>query len=204
MSSAKIAEFIRVLRLESGYMKPYRRLIEEVDELAAKLSARYSNHLQCGAGCSGCCRQHISVFAVEADELKAAVSESPAGIREVVSRNSMEVREAEARGEGAACPLLVDDRCSVYESRPLICRTQGLPLLIEAEDGSQEVDFCPLNFAEPGATEDLEEDYLVPLDELNLKLAMINLDYCREHGIDVPGERIKLAEIVLTEKTQGV
>jgi hypothetical protein len=98
--------------------------------------------------------------------------------------------------------LLVDDRCAVYESRPLICRTQGLPLLIEAEDGWQEVDFCPLNFTAPNAFDDLDDDHLAPLDALNLKLAIVNLQYCQENGVDreAIGERQKMSEIVLKSR----
>lgn len=105
----------------------------------------------------------------------------------------------EAQGLPVACPLLVDDRCSIYESRPLICRTQGLPLLMEAEDGETEVDFCPLNFAEPGAVEDLDEDYLVPLDDMNLRLALVNLQHCRDAGLgdEASGGRVTMADVIL-------
>ena len=98
--------------------------------------------------------------------------------------------------------MLVDDRCSIYQSRPLICRTQGLPLLMEAEDGEQEVDFCPLNFTEAGAIDDLDEDHLVPLDALNMKLALVNLEYCRETGLGDgdSGERRKMADIILKSR----
>lgn len=95
--------------------------------------------------------------------------------------------------------MLIDDRCAIYESRPLICRTQGLPLLIEAEDGLAEVDFCPLNFTAENALDDLDEDHLVPLDDLNLKLALVNLQHCREQGIsdEASGQRVPMAEIIL-------
>lgn len=95
--------------------------------------------------------------------------------------------------------MLVNDRCSIYELRPLICRTQGLPLLLETEDGEAEVDFCPLNFTAENAVADLDEAHLVPLDELNLKLALVNLQYCREQGIsdDASGQRVPMAEIIL-------
>ena len=99
----------------------------------------------------------------------------------------------------------MDDRCSIYESRPLICRTQGLPLLIESEDGEQEVDFCPLNFTEPGAIDDLDEDHLVPLDALNLRLALLNLEHCRETGLgdEASGARAKMADIILKNIGNG-
>jgi Fe-S-cluster containining protein len=177
----------------------YRQLINQVDELTARLSALYARHLVCRAGCSGCCHHHLSVFAVEADAVREAIVALPNQVLAVIHQQAREVSEREAAGESVACPLLVENRCSIYESRPLICRTQGLPLLLEAEDGSQEVDFCPLNFTAPEAIDDLDETHLVSLDDLNLKLAIVNLQHCRETGIadEASGERQKMADIVL-------
>jgi Fe-S-cluster containining protein len=177
----------------------YRQLIEQVGEMTAKLSARYAEHLVCQAGCSGCCHHHLSIFAVEAEAVREAILLLPENVRAIIERQAHEVIEREAKGEPVACPLLVENRCSIYEARPLICRTQGLPLLLEAEDGGQEVDFCPLNFTAPKAIDDLDEDHLVPLDDLNLKLAIVNLQHCRENGItdEASGERQRMADILL-------
>ncbi len=180
-------------------MYSYRQFIEQVDRISAKLQGCYSKHLVCRAGCAGCCRHHISVFAVEAEEARAAIETLPTPIRARVEEQAREVIKREAQDEPVACPLLVNDRCSIYESRPLICRTQGLPLLMEAEDGAQEVDFCPLNFTEAGAVDDLDEDHLVPLEALNLRLALLNLEHCRETGLgdEASCERMKMADIIL-------
>ena len=123
----------------------------------------------------------------------------PESVRAKLTQQARGMLESEARGELVACPMLVDDRCAIYESRPLICRTQGLPLLIEAEDGGAEVDFCPLNFTAEKAIDDLDEEHLVPLDDLNLKLALVNLQHCREQGItsEDSGQRMPMAEIIL-------
>jgi uncharacterized protein len=180
----------------------YRRFIEQVDRLTAKLQARYSKHLVCRAGCAGCCRHHLSVFPVEAEEARAAIETLPAPIRARVEEQALEIIKREARGELVACPLLVNDHCSIYESRPLICRTQGLPLLLEAEDGGLEVDFCPLNFTGAGAVDDLDEDHLAPLDALNLRLSLLNLEHCRETGLgdEASGGRMKMADIILKSR----
>src|SRR6185436_15215063 len=177
----------------------YQQLIREADQLAARLSARYGAHLVCRAGCSGCCHHHLSVFEVEAAAVREAVAALPRETRERIGQQAREVRELEARGEPVACPLLVDDHCAIYSSRPLICRTQGLPLLIETDDGGQEVDFCPLNFTAPDALDDLDEQHLVPLDELNLKLSLVNLHHCRTQGIPdaQSGQRQRMSDIIL-------
>lgn len=144
----------------------------------------------------------MSVFAVEAAAVREAVEALPESLRARLEHQAHKVLEAESPGEPVACPMLVDDRCSIYESRPLICRTQGLPLLIEAEDGGAEVDFCPLNFTAEGAVDDLDEDNLVPLDDLNLKLALVNLQHCRDQGISdkASGQRMQMAEIILRSR----
>ncbi len=177
----------------------YHQLIEQVNRLAARLSSQYARHLVCRSGCSGCCHHHLSVFAVEAAAVRAAVDALPESLHQQLAQQARDVLKMEARGEPAVCPMLVNDRCSIYELRPLICRTQGLPLLLETEDGEAEVDFCPLNFTAENAVADLDEAHLVPLDELNLKLALVNLQYCREQGIsdDASGQRVPMAEIIL-------
>lgn len=180
----------------------YEQLRDEVDRLARRLSDRYSIHLECRSGCSGCCRHHLSVFRVEADRIAHAIADLPEETRSAIEARAAEIELKEARGEEVSCPLLVEDRCSIYESRPLICRTQGLPLIYETDEEEQEVDFCPLNFTAPDALDDLDEEHLVPLDAINLRLAMINLDFCLKSGIDgeLAGQRIKMNEIINSKK----
>jgi Fe-S-cluster containining protein len=180
-------------------VSPYEELVAQTDAMATRLSARYDAHLACRAGCSVCCQHHLAVFPVEAMHIGTALAALPIGVRQRLEQQAHRVNEQEALGASVACPMLVDERCSIYESRPLICRTQGLPLLLETADGEQEVDFCPLNFTTPEAVEDLEEQQLVPLDELTLKLALVNLQHCRAHGTpdEESGVRHTISSIIL-------
>jgi uncharacterized protein len=79
----------------------------------------------------------------------------------------------------------------------LFCRTQGLPLLYQAEDEVKEVDFCHLNFSTDGVLDELEEEFLFPLDWMNEELVLINLTYCQSTGIADPGHRIPLRQILM-------
>jgi Fe-S-cluster containining protein len=173
-------------------MLQYSELVRETDRMVTQLARRYHRHVLCRAGCSPCCRHDLSVFAVEAEAVRRALSALPEATCAVLSR--------QAEAEPASCPLLVDDRCAIYDARPLICRTQGLPLLIEADDGRQEVDFCPLNFAEAGAMKDLDQGHLVILEDLNSKLVHANRGYCLREGMepDAAGLRWRMSEIVRT------
>ncbi len=153
----------------------------------------------CRAGCSSCCNHDLSVFEVEADSVRAAVLRLPGETLDRVTRQAREVQDRKARGESPACPLLVDDRCCIYDSRPIICRTQGLPLLYAADDGNQEVDFCRLNFAQTGATQELDGDHLVPLDALNCRLAALDLRRSLSFGVPANqgGSRKTMSAIIL-------
>jgi len=80
------------------------------------------------------------------------------------------------------CPLLKNDHCSIYPHRPLICRTQGLPIGYIDEIIEQiEVSACPLNFAEDHP---FEYDDLLLLDPFNIRLSRLNEIYCQAAGID--------------------
>jgi Fe-S-cluster containining protein len=177
----------------------YERLIAEVDQSGVDLAAHYRAHVACRAGCCSCCRHDLSVFEVEADAVRRAVLGLPEAHRARIVEQAKRTRELKELGRRANCPLLVDSRCSIYRFRPIICRTQGLPLLITKEDGTQEVDFCPFNFSNPGATAELDPQRLLDLEPANVKLVIANLLHCRASGIDTEaaGRRKCMSEIVL-------
>lgn len=158
--------------------------------MGLRLTEHYREHLVCRPGCSACCRHDLSLFPVEAAVVRAAVLALAEETRNLISRQAL--------SGPCSCPFLIDDRCAIYRDRPLICRTQGLPLLIEGDYGERTVDFCPLNFASDGATDCLDESHLVPLEKLNTKLVLANLAFCRENGIEPgnAGKRRKASEIV--------
>ncbi len=161
----------------------YRGLLAEVDRIALELAARYGAHLECKPGCTSCCRHDLTVFSIEAASVRAAFLDLPSEVRSLVVAQAEEVQARKALGQRHHCPLLVHDCCSIYPMRPIICRTQGLPLLIKTEDGTDAVDFCPVNFSSPGAYGELDAHFLLPLDYINMKLAVANLGYCRSAGL---------------------
>ena len=118
------------------------RLHAVVDELAETVASRNPGRLSCRAGCSGCCVDDLTVFAVEAEVLR--------------TRHPDLFTEEEPHPTGACALLDAEGRCRAYGARPYVCRTQGLPLrwLEEAlEDGERVVyearDICPLNAEGP-------------------------------------------------------
>ncbi len=105
----------------------------EADEVGGAVASQHRGRLQCRRGCSGCCVDGITVFEVEAERILARHSHRLA---------------TEAPGPEGACAFLDPaGACRIYEERPYVCRTQGLPLRWNDEDAEYR-DICPLN--EPG------------------------------------------------------
>lgn len=171
-------------------LRNYRQLAARVDELCARIEADFRERIVCRLGCDGCCR-HLSLFPVEAAALSAALAEAPAAL-------SAQIRErARAATKDGPCPLLKDGACLLYEARPLICRTHGLPLL-GRRDGERFIDYCPLNFQ---GLESLPASAVIDLETLNATLAAVNRLFVKESGGDEDRaeERITIARALLEE-----
>ena len=175
----------RMLREIADALQSYRVLRDQVDQLCARIAAAHADALLCRAGCADCCRL-TSVLPVEAASLHLAWRALPAA-----GRRRLRDRLA-APQTGDACPLLADALCSLYADRPIICRTHGLPLLIEDAGGTR-VDRCPLNFT--GYTT-LPGTAVIHLERLNTALVTINRQFVARvfPGGDLP-ERIPLRHI---------
>jgi uncharacterized protein len=107
----------------------------EVDRQTDHLRVLHAKRLQCRKGCCGCCVDGLTVFEVEAESIR--------------HHHAALLAEGAPHPKGA-CAFLDDaGACRIYEHRPYVCRTQGLPLrwIEERSDGNpvELRDICPLN-----------------------------------------------------------
>jgi len=111
------------------------RLYLQVDEQVARLQALHSDRLHCRSGCTRCCVDGLRVFEVEAENIRR--------------RHRELLLEGPPHPEGACAFLDESGACLIYEHRPYVCRTQGLPLrwIEDQPDGNpaEMRDICPLN-----------------------------------------------------------
>lgn len=164
----------------------YRVLVNRVDNLCAAVSTEFATQITCHAGCSGCCRE-LTLFPVEAAALLAALADLPAERRPLPAT-------ATTNGESNSCPLLVDGLCLIYANRPIICRTHGLPLLLQV-GGENRVDFCPENFRQ---TTTLPGKAIINLELLNQSLVAINAHFVANTAVDFlkTGQRQSVAALI--------
>lgn len=134
----------------------------EIDARVRPLAERHRARLRCGLGCNACCIDDLTVFEVEAAR--------------IVAGHASLLREGLPHPPGACAFLGEAGECRIYDARPQVCRTQGLPLRWLAEDASGEIverrSICELNAA--GAPLDaLAEDdcwQLGPFEERLIRL----------------------------------
>jgi hypothetical protein len=150
----------------------YRELLCRLEAFAAVVLKTHRDDIACAAGCCDCCSQVLELLPVEFLYLEAA------------ARQSGLTRPAKA---GPGCPLLSGGRCLLYDYRPVICRTHGLPLLIE-EEGRRRVDCCPKNFRRAGLAA-VPGGSLLDLERVNLLLVSVNHVFARARGLDPLGRR---------------
>lgn len=164
----------------------YLAVRAKVDAFVSIVSERRAADLACRRGCSGCCQVQLSVSAVEAQALRAALLSLPSEARE-----RLHARAAQDPSPVGPCVMLEEDgACAVYAARPLVCRTQGLPLrypaglvppaavLLKVASGA--VTCCPLNFTSgrPAAADILDAERV---DQL---LALVNRRHAEAHAQD--------------------
>jgi Fe-S-cluster containining protein len=159
-----------------------------VDQHFAQAVARTPTQFACRAGCDACCHQRFSVFEVEAAPIRNALARIEREDPEARRR----IRERGLDPNERACALLIDGRCTVYEQRPLICRSHGLPIGVRESDepgSALRVDCCPLNFNSPEAERDIPRASVLVLDAINQPLAVLA-------ELTAPGQpRVALAQL---------
>ncbi len=138
------------------FFERYTRQAQEADALFERVRGVYPSLVVCREGCSSCCHALFDLSLVEALYLnaefhkriplgneRAAVLDAAdkadrqaARIKRKVFKESQAGRAsneilAEVASMSVRCPLLgQDDRCIMYEARPITCRLYGVPTAI--------------------------------------------------------------------------
>lgn len=145
----------------------YQLLTEKVDHQFEKVYVKHASSFACKVGCHSCCQPDLTVSLVESEAIKSFLQNNPDRmkvVKELASENPH---------ENTRCSMLSrDGTCSIYEIRPLICRSHGAPVLVQLSETQEALDTCPLNFQE--GLDVLDSGDWINLETLNTLLALIN------------------------------
>ncbi len=202
--------------LKNNYFHDYFALRDKIDSKAAVITAYYADNIICRSGCSSCCIP-ISLMPVEFYAIKKELEDKklPPGLfdgfsgRCTASRSvKTEYASSEPDGnidtEPESCIFLNNSACSIYRHRPVICRTQGLPLLYYSEyPENYTLAVCGLNFTAVDDDFEFDTEFAIDLDMVNSSLYRINKDFSDKNhyqpGKDTDGRiPLKLLFEILT------
>lgn len=167
-----------------NYYEQYYQLRADIDATITKLEQTHANKMQCKQGCDSCC-ESIRVFPIEFNAIKKE--------QECYEKTPYKFKH----GITKKCRFLKKGVCQIYNSRPIICRTQGLPLLYENAIGNAyELSVCKLNFKgiEPSFF-NLENALFMP--PFNSRLFLLNQAYVNSltHSTYKNTDRIKFNKL---------
>jgi len=146
----------------------YQELINDVDRHSKKLTSIHSKHLHCKMGCDLCCMDY-RIFPVEFHTILNRIRKDKSFIK------------PEKQIDESTCIFLKNHACTIYENRPCICRTHGLPLLYMNDDNEWELSNCELNFTDFDFDE-FDSENTFPMDRFNSKLFVLNKQFISEFG----------------------
>ncbi|KQX96857.1 hypothetical protein ASD28_17350 [Massilia sp. Root133] len=117
MASDVVEREIGVIANENASIRSKR---SKVIAIANRMTEALAPHVACRAGCSSCCHMNTIIYEHEAIRLAEV---SGRKMTRLPFRPSDVVFAEGLKFNGRPCPFLVENRCSVYEDRPLVCRT---------------------------------------------------------------------------------
>lgn len=163
-------------------------LQKNAEDFFDKVFSKHRAQMTCAKGCAKCCHTEISIFSWEAQIIChwfLGKSYEEKNQLKSLWLNDQVDSEDQYGIVRSPCHFLYDNMCSIYEVRPIICRTQGAPLFID-----NNVDACPLNFVEnfPEKSDWLE------LARLNTLSSLVQMNFTNEFSF-LNEERISLKDL---------
>lgn len=147
------------------HFEKYKSLVLEIDHHTRFLEDIHRKYMKCKNGCDMCCID-FSILPLEYYFI----------------RNELNMKnikpENEENSVNNVCSFLRNHLCIIYNHRPIMCRTHGLPLIYVNEEGEFELSACELNFTEFDF-EDFTMENTLPQDKYNSKLFMLNKEFIR-------------------------
>ena len=183
----------------SSSLQPITNLQINSSDFFANFHAKHLNNMSCRLGCSKCCFVDLSIYQSEAYVILEWVNflsseEKQNLLNELNVPESSEQKNTLGK-KSKPCAFLRNGKCTIYEVRPTICRTQGLPLQYKISDEKNQVqlavDVCPLNFTQEKSLPDREE--WLDLDRLNA-LQSIAENFFQKNNLEI--KKIEIEKIL--------
>ena len=172
----------------------YKIFLESIDSDLNKIFEHQKEYIFCKEGCAHCCKNaNFPMSELEYNFLMLCYNELSDDIKNQIQKNIQVAKNCEDKNH-YDCPFLINNKCSVYTNRPLVCRAFGV--LTQDAKGTPSFPFCTtigLNFSQ--IYDEKEKRLSLELyDKGNFKVfpkifrlsnsVIMNLPYAKELGIN--------------------
>lgn len=125
-------------------MENYINYLNFIEEKLNKFFESQKPFICCKKGCGKCCKNAIFPYSLtEMNYLLAGMMLLPEEVQDEIAKNVEKTLKAREEFNGEKfrydCPFLINDECSVYDYRGVVCRAFGL--MTQQKDGIK-VPFC--------------------------------------------------------------
>lgn len=125
-------------------LKNYINYLIYLNDKLSKFFDHQKIYIACKKGCAKCCKNaEFPYKKIEFDLLMEGFKTLPQETQQLIRKRVKELKEEQKKTEGRlahTCPFLIDDVCSVYDFRGIICRSFGL--MFYRENDTPGIPFC--------------------------------------------------------------
>lgn len=127
-------------------LKNYEKYLAFIMPKIEKFFDEQAPYIFCQKGCAKCCKNAEFPFsALEISYLFEGIDKLDTDIQNIITNKVKQINAQKDNFNGEKflydCPFLIDDVCSVYDYRGLVCRTFGL-IAAKAGKDDAELPFC--------------------------------------------------------------
>ena len=138
--------------MKSNQLEDYLQFISVITNLLNEHFDAQNEYIHCKEGCAHCCRDaEYPCSELEFEFLKIGFANLEKEIQQKIVERIIKLKEKKTQFKGDKftyeCPFLINNKCSVYDYRMIICRTFGLSYYdYNEQSGKNElkIPFCVL------------------------------------------------------------
>lgn len=191
-----------------SFFEQYEKIRSEADQVFSIIAKQCPTEVKCHQGCTDCCYALFDLCLIEAmyishkfhstitGDLKQSILDAADRADRRIYKLKKEAYKSNQLGvdpekilleigsQKVRCPFLsVEDKCILYEYRPIICRVYGVPLVV-----GDEVRSCKFSGFKQG-----EKYPTVFIEKIQKRLS----DLCIEFVRSIPTKYTKLHEVLV-------
>ncbi len=128
----------------SQELKNYIQYLIYLNDKLSKFFEHQKDYIACKKGCAKCCKNaEFPYKKIEFDLLTEGFKTLPEDTQKLIRERVKTLKEEQKKTDGKfayTCPFLINDVCSVYDFRGIICRSFGL--MFYRENDTPGIPFC--------------------------------------------------------------